>query len=84
MKFKIDYTVDINNNGILNAVNEFVHECIDSERTYHSLYEVPMNLIIDALSVSGILLDELQYAVDESLLNITEISNEPLSDTRFY
>ena len=24
MKFKIEYTVDINN-GILNAVNEFVH-----------------------------------------------------------
>ena len=43
-----------------------------------------MNLIIDALSVSKILLDKLQYAVDESLLNITEISNESLSNTCFY
>lgn len=83
MKFKVEYTVDINN-GILNAVNEFVHKCIDSECTYHLLYEVPMNLIIDALSVSKILLDKLQYAVDESLLNITEISNESLSNTCFY
>lgn len=55
MKIKIEYTTDIDDNGLLHIVNEFVQECIDSEREYKSLSEVSMNIIRDALLSSGLL-----------------------------
>ena len=84
MKIKIEYTTDIDDNGLLHIVNEFVQECIDSEREYKSLSEVSMNIIRDALLSSGLLGDELEYGIDNNLLNITKVNNESLSNTRFY
>ena len=84
MKVKIEYTTDIDDNGLLHIVNEFVQECIDSEREYKSLSEVSMNIIRDALLSSGLLGDELEYGIDNNLLNITKVDNESLSNTRFY
>lgn len=84
MKIKIEYTTDIDDNGLLHIVNEFVQECIDSEREYKSLSEVSMNIIRDALLSSGLLGDELEYGIDNNLLNITKVDNESLSNTRFY
>ena len=84
MKVKIAYTTDIDDNGLLHIVNEFVQECIDSEREYKSLSEVSMNIIRDALLSSGLLGDELEYGIDNNLLNITKVDNESLSNTRFY
>lgn len=84
MKVKIEYITDIDDNGLLHIVNEFVQECIDSEREYKSLSEVSMDIIRDALLASGLLGDELEYGIDNNLLNITKMDNESLSNTRFY
>lgn len=84
MKVKIEYITDIDNSSLLHVVNEFVQECIDSGREYKSLSKVPIDIVRDALSASGLLEDELKYGIDNNLLNITEIDNESLSNTRFY
>lgn len=84
MKVKIEYTTDIDDNDLLHIVNEFVQECINSEREYESLSEVSINIIRDALLSSGLLGDELEYGIDNNLLNITKVDNESLSNTRFY
>lgn len=84
MKIKVEYTLDIDDGDLLYTVNEFVQECIDSEQEYKSLSEVSMELVKDAISFSGLLKDELEYGIDNNLLNIIQESNESLSDTRFY
>ena len=84
MKVKIEYITDIGDDGLLYIVNEFVQECIDSERVYKSLSKVPMDIIRDALLFSKFLKDELEYGIDNNLLNITKVNNGSISNTRFY
>lgn len=67
MKIKVEYTTDINDSDLLYTVNEFVQECIDSEREYKSLSEVSMNIIRDALLASGLLGDELEYGLKDMI-----------------
>lgn len=79
MQFKLEFVLNAEEDELLEAVNEYLY------RSYKDLSEVPEDEIIDALLMSDIINDELNYNICLDDIKVTKIdSHESLSDTRFY
>lgn len=79
MQFKLEFVINAEEDRLLEAVNEYL--C----HFYKDLSEVPEDEIIDALLMSDIINDELNYNICLDDIKVTKIdSHESLSDTRFY
>lgn len=79
MQFKLEFVVNAEEDRLLEAVNEYLYH------SYKDLSEAPEDEIIDALLMSDIINDELNYNICLDDIKVTKIdSHESLSNTRFY
>lgn len=79
MQFKLEFIINAEEDRLLEAVNEYLYH------SYKDLSEVPEDEIIDALLMSDIINDELNYNICLDDIKVTKIdSHESLSNTRFY
>lgn len=79
MQFKLEFVVNAEEDRLLEAVNEYLYH------SYKDLSEAPEDEIIDALLMSDIINDELNYNICLDDIKVTKIDpHESLSDTRFY
>lgn len=79
MQFKLEFVVNAEEDRLLEAVNEYLYH------SYEDLSEVPEDEIIDALLMSDIINDELNYNICLDDIKVTKIDlHESLSNTRFY
>lgn len=72
MKFLIKYTMEIDNQELVELVNDYLY---DAEEKYTSIDEIPKEEIMEALYESDYINDDINYDLDLDRLNI-EISKD--------